>query len=168
METRFSPVRGENGRCYVRDDITGHQEEVPNYEQAVIIAMEKSGIKMYESLNDAAVLHPELQHGKTKIWYFGVGQGRDFMMGGRFLKSIGKFPTRETLEKTHKLLGEIATDDLNTIYHVMQAQYWSPRAEARRLIGQKGLEHTSMCVGDVIEANGKLYLIDNFGFTEFN
>ena len=53
---------------------------------------------------------------------------------------------------------------LDNIYHAMQGEIWSPNGEARELIKSKGLEHTSMSVGDVIVVDGEAHVIASFGF----
>jgi hypothetical protein len=125
--------------------------------------------EMYKSLNDAAP-YPANQTvlflGKTKIWYFKSGQGRDMMMGASWLKQYGKLPTKTTLGNTHALLGEVVGEDLDELYNALQGENWSPEGQARELIISKGLEHTSMSMGDIIEVNDKLYIVDTFGFKE--
>jgi hypothetical protein len=48
----------------------------------------------------------------------------------------------------------------------MQGEVWSPNGEARELILSKGLEHTSMTVGDVIRSHqtGEHWMVGQFGF----
>jgi hypothetical protein len=47
----------------------------------------------------------------------------------------------------------------------MQAESWSPNGEARPLIIQKDLTHTSMSMGDVIvDEAGSVHLVAMFGF----
>ena len=46
----------------------------------------------------------------------------------------------------------------------MQAEHWSPNGEAKNLIREKGLNHTSMSVGDTIVKNGVVYMVDMLGF----
>jgi hypothetical protein len=49
----------------------------------------------------------------------------------------------------------------------MQAELWSPNGEARPLIYAKGLQHTSMSIGDVIvDEMGKTFVVASIGFRE--
>lgn len=49
----------------------------------------------------------------------------------------------------------------------MQGEIWSPNGEARALIQQKGLQHTSMSVDDIIvDEEGHVYIVDAIGFRE--
>jgi hypothetical protein len=56
---------------------------------------------------------------------------------------------------------------LDRIYASMQAEVWSPNGEARVLIRQKDLAHTSMSVGDVIvDPEGHAQLVASAGFED--
>lgn len=84
---------------------------------------------------------------------------------------VGKKPDFSNIQKTHAFLasfnleGELH-ESLDTIFAHMQAENWSPNGEARALIRSKGLRHTSMSVGDIIESNGVYYIVAMFGFDE--
>jgi hypothetical protein len=59
--------------------------------------------------------------------------------------------------------------ELEHIYITQQAENWSPKGEARSLILSKGLLHTSMSMGDVIEApDGTLWIIAMLGFDKLH
>lgn len=99
-----------------------------------------------------------------RIYYMRPEAFRDF--GGGF-----KTPRREDLEKTHVHLidREVSAigrmDRLNAVFREMQAENWSPNGEQRDLIRSKGLSHTSMSVGDVIEdETGAFWVVANIGF----
>ena len=53
---------------------------------------------------------------------------------------------------------------LNNVYRNMQGEVWSPHGEARELIKSKGLDHTSMSMGDVIVVDGEVHVVARFGF----
>lgn len=53
---------------------------------------------------------------------------------------------------------------LDFIYMQQQAENWSPNGEARALIESLGLEHTSMSIGDVVEHDGKFWVVTPVGF----
>jgi hypothetical protein len=97
---------------------------------------------------------------KFTIWY---------MKPEWFVKGImGEKPDPKDLEKTHVSLLDLEKDivDLDQIYKHMQAENWSPHGEARPLIENRGLNHTSMSVGDVIVVNNDdIYVVTDFGFT---
>lgn len=123
--------------------------------------------EMYKTLNDAALPPANqtvLAPGKTKIWYFKAGLGRDYMMGLRWLKQSGLAPTRATLEQTHTLLGEVVGTNLDELYNALQGEVWSPEGQARELIIRKGLKHTTICVGDIIEIDNTLFFVESYGF----
>ena len=78
-----------------------------------------------------------------------------------------ELPKRSTLAETHTFLREITTGALENVFAEMQGENWSPNGEARPLIEEKGLQHTSMSVGDVIEtADGEFFVVRPVGFKE--
>lgn len=79
---------------------------------------------------------------KYQVWYMKPEHFRDGIFGD------AKF-TGANLSETHVFLKEVETDGLGAVYGAMQGEVWSPNGEARELIRSKGLEHTSMCIGDV-------------------
>ena len=102
---------------------------------------------------------------KTKtyqVWYMKPDW---FRQGICFAK-----PDPMNLAKTHVLLRELSLfsdkPSLGEVYHRMQGEIWSPNGEARSLIEEKGLQHTSMSVGDVIvdDDSGEVFLVANIGF----
>ena len=72
-------------------------------------------------------------------------------------------PNSNNLEKTHVLLGTIAETDPETIFEKLNN--WGG-GEVNQLLQNKGLDHTSMSVGDIIKINGKAMLVDNYGFKD--
>ena len=84
-------------------------------------------------------------------------------------------PDPTNLEKTHVHLKDVEIADgavyhrnpMERVYHLMQGEVWSPNGEARGLIKAKGLQHTSMSVGDVlVDPAGKVFVVASFGFKE--
>lgn len=85
-------------------------------------------------------------------------------------------PTVETFLTGYRKVAEIPASVLNAckknddescaeaVFALLQGEQWSPRGEARDLIKQKGLSHTSMSTGDIMEINGKFYIAKNAGF----
>lgn len=80
-----------------------------------------------------------------------------------------QLPDVETLDVTHRFLCEIDAPSLDDVFYRMQGEIWSPNGEARELIQAKGLVHTSMSVGDVIEdpERGYFWMISPRGFFKF-
>jgi hypothetical protein len=68
----------------------------------------------------------------------------------KFIHGI-EIPTRQQLEETHVHLLDLEASTLDAIFSSMQGEVWSPNGEARSLIKGKGLAHTSMSIGDVVE-----------------
>jgi hypothetical protein len=75
------------------------------------------------------------------------------------------------LDKTHVFLinrtveADTPDDAREEAYRVQQGEVWSADGEARPLIQQKGLHHTSMSVGDVlVDDSGDVYEVQSFGF----
>ena len=116
----------------------------------------------YETLNDAASVHSSLRKGGSKIWYQkgdGPGWIRTALLG-----LPNSLLERPDLTSTHILLGEVAESDPERIFALLQGEVWSPRGEARDLISSKGLRHTSMMVGDVVEIGGRILAVAVMGF----
>jgi hypothetical protein len=63
---------------------------------------------------------------------------------------LGKLPMMSNIDSTHVFLKEVDATTVEDVFHQMQGECWSPNGEARDLIREKGLQHTSMSVGDVI------------------
>ena len=114
--------------------------------------------EMYKSLED---VYPA---GPTEIWFWKQDNGRDFMMGMKWLSERGVEVTQATLQDTHVKIGTIAETNPERVYGMMQGENWSPEGEARELISKSGSGHTSMSVGDVLVIGGKLQMVDRFGF----
>jgi hypothetical protein len=124
-------------------------------------------VETYEFLNDAGEFAglEGLGKGGTEIWYMKPSSFRDWSMGYDWLVEQGAIPAL-SLRQTHILLGKIACRDLHMIFKLMQGENWSPKLEASNLIRSKGLQHTSMSVGDVIGIGGRFWVVDIMGFKE--
>jgi hypothetical protein len=103
---------------------------------------------------------------KFQIWYMKPEWFRDGICGAK--------PDPANLGASHVHLIEMIVpadgderNPLERIYGAMQGEVWSPNGERRELIASKGLEHTSMSVGDVVidEAGGK-HIVASFGFEQ--
>ena len=110
--------------------------------------------EMYKSLNDAAVISPDLAKGSTKVWY--AKSTRDLGMGYDWCAKKNCLPDIEDLKKTHVLLGSVKGTNKEKIFGLLQGEIWSPNGEAHNLIDKSGAKHTSMSVGDIIEMDGKM------------
>lgn len=68
----------------------------------------------------------------------------------------------------HTFVREVEAESLEDAFIKSQGEYWSPNGEARDLIIEKGLDHTSASVGDVlVDEEGNRYLIESYGFYKF-
>lgn len=82
-------------------------------------------------------------------------------------------PDPNNLAATHIHLKDIdvaGPQPLENLFREMQGEVWSPNGEARDLIQSKGLQHTSMSVGDVAVNlfSGDIYVVAQFGFNWLN
>jgi len=108
----------------------------------------------WNSLNDI------LPEGDMEVWYMKPDFFRDGICGVK--------PDRNALDRTHVLLGSIKSlipDNLDYAWMELQGERWSPKGNARNLLKAKGLEHTSMSVGDCFRfKNGEVWVVAAFGF----
>ena len=139
----------------------------------------------YDSLNDVAHNHDlpgnmhsvarDFEPGPIEIWY---AKNPTFMDDFQ--------PSPENLHQSHVCLGSIrgplnretvwAGDkkstlnegDLERIFLIMQGEIWSPNAEARNLIRARGLQHTSMSVGDCVKHGENIWMVANFGWKKIS
>lgn len=104
------------------------------------------------------------------IWYMRPDFFRVGIHGSTVMKSLNVLPVPGHLERTHTMLKSITAKNPDEAFLAMQAEKWSPKGEARPLIEQKGLKHTSMSVGDIMVEGrgpgGKVLLVDITGFYE--
>jgi len=132
--------------------------------ELVRLAKEVCGAEQYHDLNDAAAINPALARGSTEIWYMSPSFWDVGYRGFDNLEKKGLLPDPNNLNETHILLGKIAAHDLEDIFGMMQGEFWSPEGEANSLIRRKGLQHTSMSVGDVVVVSGQAHYVDSMGF----
>ena len=94
---------------------------------------------------------------KYQVWY----------MKPSFLRGIvGNSPDPNNLSATHVHLKDIEADDREDALYRMRADIWSPNGEAIDLIQSKGLEHTTMTIGDVlVDESDAVYLVTAIGFS---
>jgi hypothetical protein len=100
------------------------------------------------------------------VYYMKSDFYRDGIMGYGWLKERNLVPDSENLTNTHVFLKLIEASNPEDVYFRMQGDGWSPTGEARILISNKGLRHTSMCVGDIVIDHGSrvAYILDRIGF----
>jgi hypothetical protein len=102
---------------------------------------------------------------KTQIWYMRPSHFPNGIMGWRWCEKFVCLPDATKLEETHVLLMELqAMASLDKIYNDMQAENWSPNGAAAPFIREKGLQHTSMSVGDIIVNDDGTFMVDQVGF----
>jgi len=112
----------------------------------------------------AGSIDPRYGTGVTKVWYMKASFFRDGNMGHEWLEEQGLVPTLATLEQTHTLVGTLDIDNPEEAWQMMQGEFWSPRGEANSFIRELGLRHTSMSVGDIVQKDDTLFLVDGIGF----
>jgi len=73
---------------------------------------------------------------------------------------------KNDVQNTHSLIGFINAENLEDAFYQMQGEIWSPNGEARNLIRNLGLNHTSMMIGDVISIpdTGEMWVVAWEGF----
>jgi len=136
--------------------------------EADVITVWASGNGDYETWDDVAdfLQDDDYLAGPVEIWYAKAGYSRDSMMGYDWLAERDMLPNPRMLKKTHALLGTTNVTKMNKIYSMMQGHRWSPGGQARNLIRQNKLSHTSMSIGDVIKMGNRTYMVDEYGFKE--
>ncbi|HEV2160297.1 hypothetical protein [Bradyrhizobium sp.] len=97
---------------------------------------------------------------KYQVWY----------MKPSFLRGVvGNSPDPDDLSATHVHLTDIEADDRENVLHRMRANIWSPNGEALDLLRSKGLEHTTMTIGDVlVDESDAVYLVTALGFSRLS
>ncbi|MGM4954858.1 hypothetical protein ACT4MK_05830 [Bradyrhizobium barranii] len=94
---------------------------------------------------------------KYQIWY----------MKPSFLRGVvGGSPDPDNLSATHIHLKDIEADSQEDALSRMRAENWSPNGEAADLLKSKGLQHTTMTIGDVlVDESDAVYLVTGIGFS---
>jgi len=120
----------------------------------------------YRILNEGAQYLPSLVPGKTEVWYFRPDFARDIMMGLSWLQEQvpEAYPEPYNLARTHIMLGRVVCEDPEKLFHDLQGDFWSPNGEARNLIDNVGLNHTSISVGDILVVKGSALFCDTAGW----
>ena len=93
---------------------------------------------------------------KYQVWY---------MKPSFFRGIVGDLPDPYNLSATHVHLKDVEAESREDAYSRMQADIWSPNGEANDLIKSKGLQHTSISIGDVlVDEDYAVYLVTATGF----
>jgi hypothetical protein len=94
---------------------------------------------------------------KYQLWY----------MKPSFLRDVvGTSPDPNNLSATHVHLKDIEADSQEDALSRMRAENWSPNGEALDLLKSKGLQHTTMTIGDVlVDESDAVYLVTGIGFS---
>lgn len=110
---------------------------------------------------------PSFEPGETEIWY---------RVNSRFANDTDEIPffkpkppTISDLDKSHVLIGKVAESSLETIFVMMQAHNWQPfgsppGSPAAMFLANKGAEHSSMSVGDVVKIGNEAWMVVNGGW----
>jgi len=116
-----------------------------------------------------------------KVWYMKNQEFRDFNTGLDFL--MREFPDKVesmragNLKATHTLVivnskildvqdNRPEEEVLEEIYMEMQGESWSPNGEAKWLLKSLDIGHTSMSIGDIVETENGVYIVDVYGFSK--
>jgi hypothetical protein len=93
---------------------------------------------------------------KYQVWY---------MKPSFFRGIVGNSPDPNDLSATHVHLKDIEADSRDEALDRMQGDIWLPHGEALDLIQSKGLQHTSMTIGDVlVDEADAVYQVTAIGF----
>ena len=93
---------------------------------------------------------------KYQVWY---------MKPSFFRGIVGDWPDPHNLSATHVHLKDVEAESREDAFSRMQADIWSPNGEANDLIQSKGLQHTSMSIGDVlVDEDDAVHLVTATGF----
>jgi hypothetical protein len=97
---------------------------------------------------------------KYQVWY---------MKPSFFRGIVGDSPDPNDLSATHVHLTDIEADGREDALDRMQGKGWSPNGEALDLIQSKGLQRSSMTVGDVlVDESDAVYLVTAIGFSQLS
>lgn len=152
METTLT----DKGVEYFSNQCLDHFQET----MFTIESIEAMGHKVQYNLNNF------IPKGKYKIWYAKSSWGGQFK-GYDFLKELDMLPNLKKLDETHALLGGIdVPDDLEGIFSLMNM--WACGEPSNHFLKSKGVSHTSMSVGDIVEVDGVFHMVDDFGFKTLN
>lgn len=118
---------------------------------------------LHQTAEPGRVPPASLHNGKAltmttfRVHYMKPEHFRDFILGQRA-------PEIATLSDTHVYLMDVEASEIEDVFLHCQGEVWSPNGEARSLILSKGLAHTSMSVGDVVEEDGRFWHVCPVGF----
>jgi hypothetical protein len=103
---------------------------------------------------------------KFDVWYSRPEFFMNGCLGYNWLLREGTLPDIKHLHWSHVFIKQVDAVTKEDAYHKMQGEIWSPNGEARPLIHAKGLQHTSMSVGDILVDtwSGCVWFVDSFGF----
>jgi hypothetical protein len=100
------------------------------------------------------------------VYYMKAEFFRKGVMGYDWLRGKNLLPDSADLSKTHVFLKLIEARNQEDAYFKMQGESWSPTGEAREFVTSKGVQHTSMSVGDIVldhDSHGA-FILDRTGF----
>jgi hypothetical protein len=106
----------------------------------------------------------EQPNAQTQVWYWKPQHALEAL--GSFNNNFVEAVRSGQLQDTHVHLGNVTMTHPEAVYAAMQGENWSPEGEARPIIMDKGLDHTSMSMGDVVVTpDGKRHMVSMIGFT---
>ena len=100
------------------------------------------------------------------VYYMKAEFFRKGVMGYDWLRGKNLLPDSADLSKTHVFLKLVEARNPEDAYFQMQGESWSPTGEAREFVARKGVQHTSMSVGDIVldHASRGAFILDRMGF----
>ena len=94
---------------------------------------------------------------KFQVWY---------MKPSFFRGIVGNNPDPNDLSASHVHLKDIEAENQEDALSRMRAENWSPNDQALDLLQSKGLQHTTMTIGDVlVDESDAVYLVTGIGFS---
>jgi len=100
------------------------------------------------------------------VYYMKAEFFRKGLMGYDWLREKSLLPDLADLGKTHEFMKLIEARSLEDVYFKMQGEDRSPTGEAREFVVSKGVQHTSMSVGDIaVDHSSRVaFILDRMGF----
>lgn len=89
--------------------------------------------------------------GDTQVWYSREN------VGNLTLTAAERFDV-DNPKATHVRIAQVAGNELEWLYVVLQGEHWSPNGEANNFLHSVGATHTSLSCGDVLVIDGVAYV----------
>jgi len=103
--------------------------------------------------------------GPIEIWY--SKSVSDLRVWDGWRPDINKLAESHTFLGSIRGTGETDLKSLETIFRLMQGEFWSPAGQANEMVKSKDV-HTSMSIADVVKCGDKAWIVLPIGFEELN